>query len=128
MLQLHHAPNIAKHGDNRQALELTNQLLDQHPNFIPALKLLGMLLEEAGLQDAASKSYQRGLKLAPNDAVLLYKVGLFDLVAGDIRQAVTLLLHHLRLEPKDEDALYYLAHANHLVGHDELAIKLFKSA
>ncbi len=123
MQQLHQALGMAEHGDNRRALELTNQLLDHHPDFVPALKLQGMLLEEAGQQEAAAKSYRKGLKLAPNDADLLFKVGVFQLVAGDKRQAVTLLLHHLRLEPKDGDAFYYLAQAYHLTGRDDLAMK-----
>src|ERR1035437_5796440 len=63
MKQLHQALGMAEHGDGRQALELTNQLLEQHPNFVPALKLQGMLLEETRQRAEAAQSYQKGLKL-----------------------------------------------------------------
>ena len=67
--------------------------------------------------------YQKGLRLAPADADLLFKVGVYQLLAGHKDEAVKLLLHHLRLEPKDGDAYYYLAQAYHLTGRDDLAIK-----
>jgi len=121
--QFHEALGMAQHGDERQALVLTSHLLEQHPNFVPALKLQGMLLEDAGRAAEAELTYQKGLKLAPNDSDLLFKVGVYQLVAGDKDQAITLLLHHLRLEPTDGDALYYLAQAYHLTGHDDLALK-----
>jgi tetratricopeptide (TPR) repeat protein len=44
------------------------------------------------------------------------------LVAGDKSQAVTLLLRHLRYEPRDGDAFYYLAQAYHLSGQNDLAL------
>lgn len=126
MLQLHHALDIAEHGDVRQALALTNQLLERHPDFAPAFKLQGMLLEETGRTAEAALSFQRGLKLAPNDADLLYKVGVYQLVAGDKNEAIKLFVHYVRLEPKDGDAFYYLAQAYHLTGHDDLAMQAIK--
>ncbi len=33
------------------------------------------------------------------------------------------MLHHLKLDPKDGDGLYYLAQAYHLTGRDDMAIK-----
>ena len=120
--RLHRALSISEHGDIEQALILTNQVVEQHPEFVPALKLQGMLLEETGQPEKAALSYRRGLKLAPNDADLLFKVGVERLVAGDKSQAVTLLLRHLRYEPRDGDAFYYLAQAYHLSGQNDLAL------
>jgi Tfp pilus assembly protein PilF len=120
--QLHRALSVFEHGDIAQALKLTNRLVEQHPGFVPALKLQGMLLEETGRPEKAAQSYQRGLKLAPNDADLLFKVGVEQLLAGDKSQAITLLLRHLRYEPRDGDAFYYLAQAYHLSGQNELAL------
>lgn len=114
---------MVEHGSRQKALELTNQLLEQHPNFAPALKLKGMLLEDAGQREEAAEFYQKGLQLAPNDADLLYKVGIYQLVAGDKMQAISLLLHYLRIVPNDGDANYYLAQAYHLTGRDDLALK-----
>jgi len=39
---------MAEHGDKRRALELTVALLERHPDFAPALKLQGTLLEDTG--------------------------------------------------------------------------------
>jgi Tfp pilus assembly protein PilF len=124
--QLHQAIKVADSGDTKQALALTDALLAQHPDFEPALKLRGMLLEDAGRQYEAGESYQRALKLAPNDAELLLKVGIYRLVAGDKQQAVQLLVHHVKLDPKDGDGFYYLAQAYHLTGQDDLALKAIK--
>lgn len=124
--QLHKAISLADRGDKSQALSLTNQLLQDQPDFAPALKLQGMLLEEAGRETEAAVSYQRALKLAPNDSDLLFKVGVYQLVAGDKEQAVRLLTRHLKITPRDGDALYYLAQAYHLTDHDDLALKTIK--
>lgn len=124
--QFHQALAAAEHGDERQALALANSLVEQHPDFVPALKLQGMLLEDKGQSAAAALSYEKAFKLAPNDADLLFKVGVYRLLAGDKDEAIKLLLHHLRLEPKDGDALYYLSQAYHLTGHDDLALKAIR--
>jgi Tfp pilus assembly protein PilF len=121
--QLHQALSLAEKGDKKQAMELADALLAQHPEFEPALKLKGMLLEDAGRQYEAGEAYQKALKLAPNDADLLFKIGIYQLVAGDKEKAVELLEHHLKLAPKDADALYYLSQAYHLTGNDDRALK-----
>jgi len=123
MTQLHRALSLAQHGDAGQALALTNGLLAQHPNYVPALKLQGMLLEEAGRSADAAAAYEKGLKLNPADSDLLFKVGVSQLVAGNKDEAIVLFERYLRLEPKDGDAHYYLAQAYHLAGHDGLALK-----
>ncbi len=48
MRQVHQALSLAEHGDKQGAMNLTLRLLEQHPDFAPAIKLKGMLLEEAG--------------------------------------------------------------------------------
>ncbi len=124
--QMRQAVGMAQHGDKKQALDLTVNLLQARPDFVPALKLEGMLLEDAGRQTEAAITYQKALKLSPDDTELLFKVGVFQLVAGDREQAVQLLNHHLRLTPKDSDAFYYLAQAYHLTGHDDLALNAIR--
>jgi Tfp pilus assembly protein PilF len=126
MKQLHRAVSTAEHGDKKQALDLIDALLQKHPDFEPALKLQGMLLEDAERPSEAIQSYQKALKLVPNDADLLLKVGIYQLVAGDKQQAIRLLTRHLKILPKDGDALYYLAQAYHLTGQDELALNAIR--
>lgn len=126
MRQLQQALDLAEHGEKQQALALANTLLEKYPGFVPALKLRGMLLEEAGHGDEASQSYQKALQLSPNDPGLLFKLGVHALAAGDNDQAINLLLRHLRLVPKDGDALFYLAQAYHLQGQNDLALKAIR--
>lgn len=125
--QLHEALNLAQHGQPRQAFQLVNELLAAHPHYAPALKLKGMLLEGSGRGDEANASYAEALKATPNDPDLLYKVGVYQLIKGDRRQAITLLEHYLKFEPKDGDALFYLAQAYHLTGQNDAALKTIKS-
>jgi predicted Zn-dependent protease len=101
-------------------------VLREHPEFVPALKLQGMLLEQMGHSKEAMESYQKALKFAPNEADLLFKAGVSQLVTGNRDQAIQLLLHHLKVAPKDGDAFYYLAQAYHLEGKDDLALKAIR--
>jgi hypothetical protein len=47
MRQLRQALRLAQQGDQQGAMALTLQLLQQNPKFVPAIKLKGMLREEA---------------------------------------------------------------------------------
>ena len=120
--QLHQALSLAEHGDRQRAMTLALQMLEQNPKFVPAIKLKGMLLEDAGHASEAGAAYEEALKLAPNDPDLLLKTGIYKLATGDREQAVKLLEHCTRILPGDGDAQYYLAQAYHLRGQDKLAL------
>jgi Tfp pilus assembly protein PilF len=126
--QMHEAVSTAQRGDEKHALVLVGTLLEQHPDFVPALKLQGMLLEDTGHGQEALLSYEKAFKLAPNDAELLLKVGVLQLVRGNTNQAITLLMQRLKSHPEDEESLYYLAQAYHLKGEDNLALKTIREA
>jgi tetratricopeptide (TPR) repeat protein len=126
--QLHQALTLANNGDKRGAMTLTLQLLERNPKFAPALKLKGMLLEEAGQASEAGAAYEEALKFAPNDPDLLLKTGIYKLAAGDRDQAIKLLRHCTKILPADGDALYYLAQAYHLNGQDELALAAIRQS
>src|SRR5260221_8896695 len=66
MRQVHQALSLAEHGNNQEAMNLVLPLLEQRPDFVPALKLKSMFLEEAGRTPEAGAVYERALKLAPN--------------------------------------------------------------
>jgi Tfp pilus assembly protein PilF len=124
--RLRNAQSIAHLGNVEQALALTNSLVDEHPDFAPALKLQGELFETEGRTSESCTSYQRALELLPNDTELLLKVGVYRLVAGDKQQAVKSLLLLLKLVPNDSEGLYYLAQAYQLNGNDELALRTIR--
>jgi tetratricopeptide (TPR) repeat protein len=126
--RLHQAVSLAEHGDREAAMSLTSQLLETDPNFAPALKLKGMLLEEAGQTIDAADAYEHGLRFAPNDPDLLLKTGIYSLAAGDREKALSRLRRCVKLLPNDGDAQFYLAQAYHLNGQDELALTAIRQS
>ncbi len=128
MEQLHQALALDEHGDRQGALTLTLQLLAQNPTFAPAIKLKGLLLEEAGQSADAVAAYEEALKLAPNDPDLLLKVGVHQLTAGNRDQAIKLLEHCTKILPSDGEAQFYLAQAYHLNGQEKLALAAIRQS
>jgi len=126
MRQVQQALGLDEHGDRQGAMNLVLHLLEQHPNFEPAIKLKGLLLEEAGRTSEAAAAYEEALKLAPNDADVLLKTGAYKLAAGQKEEAIKLLQRCVKLLPGDGDAQYYLAQAYHLNGQDDLALRAIK--
>jgi tetratricopeptide (TPR) repeat protein len=128
MRQVQQALSLAQHGDRHEAMKLVLHLLEQHPDFAPAIKLKGMLLEEAGRSSEAAAAYEEALKLAPNDADLLLKTGISKLAGGQKEEAIKLLEHCIRILPGDGDAHYYLAQAYHMNGQDDLALRAIRQS
>ncbi len=128
MRQLRQALSLAQNGDRQGAMGLVLRLLEQRPDFAPAIKLKGMLLEEAGQTSAAAAAYEEALKLAPNDGDLLLKVGIYKLTAGQKEEAIKLLQDCIRILPGDGDAQYYLAQAYHLNGQDDMALRAIRQS
>lgn len=107
---------------------LTEAVLARQPNFVPALKLKGMLLQDAGQTAEAEAAYERALKLAPDDADMLLEVGTAKLLDGRLGEAITFLQHRVRVVPADRDGNYYLAQAYHLQGQNERALGAIRTA
>jgi len=128
MQQVQQALKLDEHGDRQGAMDLVLRLLAQHPDFAPAIKLKGMLLEEAGRTSEAATAYEEALKLTPNDADVLLKTGAYKLAAGQKEEAIQLLEHCLRILPGDGDAEYYLAQAYHLNGQNDLALRAIRQS
>jgi tetratricopeptide (TPR) repeat protein len=128
MQQLHQALRLAESGDRQGAMVLTRQVLERNPAFAPALKLKGMLLEEAGQPSEAAISYEQALHAAPNDPDLLLKTGIYALAAGDRERAVSRLRRCAQILPHDGDAQFYLAQAYHLNGQDALALTAIRQS
>src|SRR6185437_16408915 len=99
--ELRAAVSLAQHGDEQQALTRVNRLLVAHPDFVAALKLQGALLEDLGPEANAAASYEKALRLAPNDPELLLKVGIYRLVSGKYEDAVALLRRRVGVVPRD---------------------------
>jgi tetratricopeptide (TPR) repeat protein len=121
--RLNRAMALAEQGHEQQALVLAEQLVVDHPDFVPALKLQGALLEEEGRASEAEQVYRKALQLSPNDTSLLFKLGTNRLAASDNTEAASFFVRYLRLTPGDAVAFFYLAQAYHLSGQDDLALK-----
>jgi len=120
--QVQQALSLDEHGDRQGAMNSVLRLLEQHPDFEPAIKLKGMLLEEAGRTSEAEAAFEEALNLAPNDADVLLEVGKYKLTEGQKEDAIKLLQHCTRILPGDGDAQYYLAQAYHLNRQNDLAL------
>jgi superkiller protein 3 len=120
--QFQHALELAQHNDPQQAMVIVQQVLDTDPRYAPALKLKGMLLQDAGRSAEAGATFEEGLKYAPNDPDLLFETGIYKLATGDKADALKLLERCAKLQPRDGDTFFYLAQAYHLNGHDDQAI------
>jgi len=121
--RLNRAMALAEQGHVQQALTLAEQLVVEHPDFVPALKLQGALLEEEGRASEAEQVYRKALQLSPNDASLLFKLGTNRLAASDNTEAASFFVRYLRLAPGDGVAFFYLAQAYRLSGQQDLALK-----
>lgn len=126
--RMHQAVQFADNGDFQHAMQITEQMLQEYPDFVPALKLKGMLLEQTGRMDEAGTAYDQALKLAPNDPDILLKAGINKLATGHKEDALTLLLHCTEISPGNGDAEYYLAQAYHFTGHDDLALRAIQKS
>ncbi len=126
--QMHDAIAAAEHGDEPRALTLVDTLVEQHPTFAPGLKLKAMLLENMGRASESAEAYEAALKLTPNDAELLLKIGIIDLLRGRTDQAVALLERRVHAVPGDEQGNYYLAQAYHLQGNNDAALQAIRDA
>ena len=128
MPQFQKALSLAQRGDRQGAMNLVVRLLEQRPDFAPALKLKGMLLEEEGRTTEAAAAYEEALNHAPNDGDLLLKAGIYKLASGQKEEALKLLQHCVQILPGDGDAQFYLAQAYHLNGQDDLALRAIRQS
>jgi tetratricopeptide (TPR) repeat protein len=128
MQQLHKAISLAEHGDSQAAMQIALHLLEQDPNFEPALTLKGTLLEQGGSPAEAQAAYEAALKLNPNDADLLLKTGIYKLQAGQREEALQALRRAAKLLPVSGEVQYYLAQAYHLNNRDDLALQAVRKS
>lgn len=126
--QVQEAYAAAQRGNASQALATVDAVLRERPDFAPAYKLRGMLLEDSGDDTGAATAYRSALKFSPDDADLLLKVGTLELLSGHQEQAIALLQRRVQTMPGDKEGNYYLAQAYHLNGNNELALSSIRRA
>jgi tetratricopeptide (TPR) repeat protein len=121
--EFHHALELSRNGNPREAMVILQQLLEKDSRYAPALKLKGMLLQDSGHSAEAGATFETALKYAPNDPDLLYETGVYKLQAGYKEDALKLLERCAKLQPAEGDTFFYLAQAYHLNGQDDAAVR-----
>jgi hypothetical protein len=88
-------------GDTDRALTLYDRAIARFE--LPASwHAKGVMLESRGDLDGAAAAYQGGLRLAPNDPALLYRLGRLRLEQGQLQEAGVLLERALAAAPDDK--------------------------
>lgn len=82
------AANYYQQRDYKVALDELGQALRADPEYAPAYGLLGLVYMDLGDQPRAEESFQRALRLAPNDADLNNSYGWFLCQTGRERESI----------------------------------------
>lgn len=118
------ANGLALQKDNKnaeqfaaKALELSNQILKDHPNNIVYWKNRVRLLYTLSQSDLTNKqnyiteavqSIDKAQKLSPNDAKISYNQGVLHGQVGDVEGGIKILNLTIKLKPDYRDAYYAL--------------------
>ncbi len=98
------------------------------PKLAEAHSLLGIAYDRKGLRELARKSYERALRIAPDDAQTLNNLGYSFYLNGDYRRALERLKRSARLAPTDERILNNLALTQCRLGKYDEALENFTRA
>ncbi len=102
--------------ERTRAMMLLERALAFNAQLVAAHQALGSLYEQEGAYDKAAQSYERGLKIDPDNAMLLNNLGWITLVAFEdpatayvhIRKAATLMPH----DPDVRDSMAWWYYQN----------------
>src|SRR6185436_20230769 len=98
------------------------------PRLTEAHNLLGVAYDKKGLADRAKESYERAVKVEPEDAQALNNLGFSLYQNGNYRAAVDRLKRAVKLAPTDERILNNLGLAYCRLGKVDEAHKAFTRA
>ena len=121
-VQLHQAGNLADAG------KLYQEILQEDPDQVDALNLLGVVLSVAGKFDAAITLLQRACELAPDFAGPFVNLGNVLQAMGRLEEAVDAFQKGLTLAPEQAETANNLASALNALGRHEEALTSCTSA
>ncbi|HEY0321886.1 MAG TPA: tetratricopeptide repeat protein [Pyrinomonadaceae bacterium] len=98
------------------------------PTLSEAHSLLGVAFDRKGMNERARESYERAVKVEPEDAQMLNNLGYSLYLNGNYRAAVDKLKRAAKLAPTDERILNNLALAQCRLGKYKDALKSFTRA
>lgn len=114
-------------GELDTARSWLSRYLNDHPDNLPARKLLAATLLQLNAVPDAVKLLQPAVQKAPNDSQLLFLLGCANLRNGHVVEAAELLQRAAELEPSNPHALGQLAISQIAVGQDEQAMATLSS-
>jgi type IV pilus assembly protein PilF len=95
-IRLELAANYYQQGNYQVALDELRQALQVDPGYAAAYGVLGLVYRDLGELDRAEDSFQRGLKLAPNDSELNNNYGWFLCQTGREARSIDYFLRALK--------------------------------
>ncbi|TND06556.1 MAG: cytochrome c bioproteinis factor [Bacteroidetes bacterium] len=96
---------LASSGRQKEAMDTYQQVLDEHPEFVPALTNLGYLYLVNGDAAKARRFYEKALALDPDYEPLLLNMAGLLAFERDFKGAEKIIDHLLKRNPKNEKAL-----------------------
>ncbi len=96
-------------GDMTSAEQTLRTILHAHPNDVPALGLLGAVLDTEKKYTEAERAYQQALRSGPNSATLLNNYANHQVATGDLVGARATYLKVIALDPQRVNANVQLA-------------------
>lgn len=122
-LQIHRqAEKLFHQGHLNQALADCQQLVQQAPNFAPAYKLLGNILQKQGKIEAAMRAYETAIALSPSFAEAYANLGSMYYQVGNFQSAIACYQKAIDLQPDLAGVYWNLAQVLQTQGQEEAAI------
>ena len=117
---------LAAQGRDAEAEFVLNKILKQHPDFRPAYVALAESYMRRRQVDAAIDVLSAGLKIAPDDAVLLNDVGMCSIIKGDYARALEMFEQAAAAMPQDARYRGNMALVLGMMGRYDEALALYE--
>lgn len=106
----------------QEALAVGRQLIRMQPNFAPAYKLLGNILQRKGEIPAAIRAYELAIALNPDLVEALANLGTMYYQNGQVQAAIACYEKAIKLQPKLAGLYWNLAQFLAAQGQEQAAI------
>lgn len=110
------ARSLVQKGDTAAALGRLKELLRTDPRQLPARNLAGILEYRGNHPRMARELFLQNVAIDSTDVPSLYNLGLLEWQEGDISQAHQWWLRALKVDPHDENSLWWLVQAERRLG------------
>lgn len=117
---------LASQGKDSECEYVLKRIIQDDPKFVPAYNSLAELQMRRGQTNAATATLQDGLRIGPEDPVLLNNLGMCWLVRRDYEKALEVFDKAAGIAPENAKYRANMAVALGLMGREEESLALFK--